>query len=60
MTVDGEYPKYQILPVEDGSGWCVVIIRRKGGAGEKLYGFVSEAQAQAWVQKMISRLRAPA
>jgi hypothetical protein len=44
------YPKYEALPMKDGGGWYVVITPKHGPV-EELFGFVTEAEARAWISK---------
>ncbi len=46
---DGEYPKYEVKSIAGyTNGWCV-ILTRKNGHIETLYGFRDEADARTWV-----------
>jgi hypothetical protein len=49
------YATYEVLPVEGGGGWYVIVTPRNGPV-EKRYGFATEAEARHWVRNdMVAR-----
>ena len=50
------YRAFRVLPVKDGGGWYVVITP-KDGPVQELFGFVTEAQARAWIHNELMNNR---
>jgi hypothetical protein len=45
---NGHYTKYEARRMKEGAGWYVVVTS-KNGAVQEWFGFVTEAQARAWI-----------
>jgi hypothetical protein len=49
---NGRYTKYEARPIKDGGGWYV-LVTPKDGSVQELFGFVTEAQARAWISNQM-------